>query len=802
MTVSLIKSTTYGLSDLTIRVEGAVEMLGGFQALTDYQGGLILLKPNLAGVAAIQNGATTNIRVIEATIRYLTGQGVEPKNILVGDGPVVGQNISEVCLAAGLPEVIRRYGVQLADFSRDNLLTKTLENGRVLSELHLPAFWDDLEMIINLPKLKTHCLTLMSGAIKNLKGLLSEEDKKMCHQLGLFAAMADYFDFISTKVKLNIMDGIWAMEGIGPTFGDLVKTNLILAGPDALEMDIVAAALMGLDPANILFIKAILAGRPAGDPEIVFRKGASRGPLSRFDLVKLFGLGRPFKSIELPASQTAAKIKFSCGDLCSGCAGLMANVAKFIYDPAYLWEPKTKDLPGLITLAFGKRAPLPKDESQLIRVGNCQQIKKSDKGDLLVPGCPPIAAEVFAALEKAIRRPATGFKSDLYDFVQTFPGLDRGLKESLLGLLKGREPYNYEEIFLSSLSALALLEEAINNKHFEPRIVEFLPTDDCDYNCLWCIGGQHRFFSGQSPKTMSSNKMLEVLWSLSRHGLKEIKFSGFTGEPLKADLLPVMNEAFRLGMLVGLHTNAYLLNRDYQEAMMKGKFIAISLDAARASTYEDLRGTPRGAFKQVIKNIEDTCRLKVLTGSEVFITLGFLVNWFNYKEIYEAARLASQFGATLIQYKLPLNFDELIGKEWQAAYDLMKRAQEDLARPDFKVVLMEEQFGQAVLSQHCYTDLAGVVITPDGNVVPCTYASRNQALSFGNVYQQDFWDIWASQRHWDVMRSLAPGQQCSVCPRQSFRLNELILTLGGSRELMSLVGDFLVWREKRRIKQG
>ena len=110
-------------------------------------------------------------------------------------------------------------------------------------------------------KMKTHGVTLYTGAIKNLYGTICGADKTRIHSLGatfngFSQCLVDIYAYERPKIKLNVMDAIIAVEGMGPgAGGSPVKMNLILASKDAVALDAVAFRLMGSDPKKVPTIR-------------------------------------------------------------------------------------------------------------------------------------------------------------------------------------------------------------------------------------------------------------------------------------------------------------------------------------------------------------------------------------------------------------------------------------------------------------------------------------------------------------------------------------------------------------------
>ncbi|GAF93111.1 unnamed protein product, partial [marine sediment metagenome] len=133
--------------------------------------------------------------------------------------------------------------------------------GTLLHRLDLVRPAVEADAVINLAKLKTHNLTGLTLAAKNLFGLVPGTLKIGYHaklqQAGRFAqGLIDILTYV--KPALNLVDAVVAMEGNGPTGGDPRQVGAIVVGTDALAVDIVCAALVGFDPLSVVTTKAAM----------------------------------------------------------------------------------------------------------------------------------------------------------------------------------------------------------------------------------------------------------------------------------------------------------------------------------------------------------------------------------------------------------------------------------------------------------------------------------------------------------------------------------------------------------------
>ena len=189
----------------------------------------------------------------EAVIRAVQAAGAEP---FFGDLPGgfhVG-NTRRLHDKCGMTGVAERTGAGLVCLEQHGFRERPIPNGKKLNLIHTPKFLDGMDALINLPKLKTHMQSLYTGAIKNMFGFLTTGDRTNAHTFSGFSAFSSVLVDIYSSIKpdLNIMDAVVGMEGTGPSQGKPVQLGWMLASPDAVALDAVAAAAAGFKPGEIL----------------------------------------------------------------------------------------------------------------------------------------------------------------------------------------------------------------------------------------------------------------------------------------------------------------------------------------------------------------------------------------------------------------------------------------------------------------------------------------------------------------------------------------------------------------------
>ena len=161
--------------------------------------------------------------------------------------------------ATGILDIAERTGCRLNYSAEYECLSN--KKGRILKRIEVIKPVIEADVIINLPKFKTHNLTVISGAIKNMFGIVPGFTKVGYHlRFDDFEKFAGMLLDITTFIKpaLNIMDGIWGVEGEGPgRRGTPRNVGLILAGSDSISMDIIMGRIMNIPEALNPFIEVL-----------------------------------------------------------------------------------------------------------------------------------------------------------------------------------------------------------------------------------------------------------------------------------------------------------------------------------------------------------------------------------------------------------------------------------------------------------------------------------------------------------------------------------------------------------------
>ncbi len=269
--VAVIPCTSYRSDALREALEHAFRLAPP----PDVQGKRILLKPNFVEYSP-DRPVTTHVALIRETIRAFRERGAA--QVVIGEGPGHNPDTDEVWTRSGLYGVGAEEGARVVDLNVDDMVRKRMRTfpegngfqGRALEYLFLPKTLLDADVIVSMPKLKTHHWAGFTLGMKNLFGVVPSAKygwpKNILHVNGIVRSVVELAATI--PIGYTIVDGIEGMEGDGPIMGTAVPSHCLLCGRSVYGVDWVGARVMGLDPAkvDVLRLASATGFGPLADP--------------------------------------------------------------------------------------------------------------------------------------------------------------------------------------------------------------------------------------------------------------------------------------------------------------------------------------------------------------------------------------------------------------------------------------------------------------------------------------------------------------------------------------------------------
>ncbi len=376
--VSIVKTPPQpNYEEIRQAVERSIHLIGGINDIIR-PGKLVLINPSwVAPPVEREAGCITLPEVTQAVADIVTEMGAR---VVIGESAAVGVDSEKVIEASAYGE-LRRKGYNIVDLKKSKATVQMpVQQGKVFNAVECWELVKAADVIISVPKLKTHDQTEMTCAIKKLKGLLSDKAKRAMHQEGLFEGVVDLLSAL--KPQLAVVDAIICQEGVGPVFGKPVEMNLILAGKDLVAVDATCARLIGYDPAEtLLTLNAAARGLGVMNEADIEVVGVPLGNVKR----------RFLRAVEDNPVQVEGFSVVHGEATCTGCRNTVMSALIDMRNADQLMY-----LPGVAVVTGGAPLPSGVPRSNIVTVGLC--MPKESHTERHVKGCPPNNALIVEAI--------------------------------------------------------------------------------------------------------------------------------------------------------------------------------------------------------------------------------------------------------------------------------------------------------------------------------------------------------------------------------------------------------------------
>jgi len=256
--IAIVKCPDYDIKTVRAAIEKIFDLLD-----PDFPSG-VLLKPNMLSARLPEQAVTTHPAILEVLSEIL------PEPVYIGDSPASTQRSVELCWeACGYKEVATRTGAKLVKIEGKSTIFNLKIAGRNIS---FPVSDFALsKKIFNLPKFKTHNITVLTLCVKNLYGLIPGYPKGLLHtefpEPELFNQfIVELYRLLQDRIIFNLVDAVEIMDGNGPASGRKRHFGYLIAGKNAVCVDFFCAISSGLKITQVPFLK--IYERLYGIPEI------------------------------------------------------------------------------------------------------------------------------------------------------------------------------------------------------------------------------------------------------------------------------------------------------------------------------------------------------------------------------------------------------------------------------------------------------------------------------------------------------------------------------------------------------
>lgn len=226
----------------------------------DVRGRRVVLKPNL--VELDPNGVVnTHPTLILATVEAFRTLGA--REVVVAEGPGHRRDTEDLLFSSGLYDVLKESGTRYVDLNHDRVRRVPLRSRFTdLGELYLPETVLNADLLVSMPKMKTHHWAGVTLSLKNFFGIVPGSvygwPKNVLHWAGIDGSILDINAALSVP-RFNIVDGILGMQGNGPIQGEAAHSGVLVLGADPVAVDATCARLMTLEPWRVKHLERAAA---------------------------------------------------------------------------------------------------------------------------------------------------------------------------------------------------------------------------------------------------------------------------------------------------------------------------------------------------------------------------------------------------------------------------------------------------------------------------------------------------------------------------------------------------------------
>lgn len=248
--VSIVKCENYDPQKVKHVINKSLELIGGIENIIKPDD-KVLLKVNVIVGFPPERAATTHPSIVRSMVEIVKEAGGIP---WVGDSSGAYGYTAQSLELSGIKKAAEEAGGKLVNFESTGMYDIQV-NGKILTSAKIAKPVIDCDVLVSLPKLKTHMMTKYTGAVKNFYGVIPGTGKAAIHRLAATEesfsnAVIDLYSVL--KPKLAIMDGIVGMEGEGAINGTPIESKVIISSTDCVALDAVSSEIMGFSHKDIM----------------------------------------------------------------------------------------------------------------------------------------------------------------------------------------------------------------------------------------------------------------------------------------------------------------------------------------------------------------------------------------------------------------------------------------------------------------------------------------------------------------------------------------------------------------------
>ena len=380
--VSIQKTAGNDYSGIKTAVNRVIEQLGGLEDIIR-PGYKVIIKPNLVATPTERlSGGVTRWEVCKAVYEAVKAVGADA---VIAESSAAGADTESAIQKCGY-QALRDEGIPVIDLKKEKTCEIPTKNGVIAQTIRTWELVRDADAIITVPVMKTHDQVEITLGMKNCKGLLTDVNKKRFHSMGLVESVCDLVE--TMRPVLEIIDGTFGQQGLGPIFGETKEMDLIIGSKDLVACEAVTGLIMGyeVDEVNIT-VAAYKRGLGEKDIRKIQVVGSQINEVkSRF---------KRASEVEIEGLPSSYNLIFD-EQACTGCRNTVISSLMDMKNQDLF--PYLEDMNVIVGPCKEKDLPVDATPENTVCVGLCTKKLADTRSFRLAVGCPPGNADTVKAI--------------------------------------------------------------------------------------------------------------------------------------------------------------------------------------------------------------------------------------------------------------------------------------------------------------------------------------------------------------------------------------------------------------------
>lgn len=314
----------------------------------------------------------------------------------------------------------------------------------------------------------------------------------------------------------------------------------------------------------------------------------------------------------------------------------------------------------------------------------------------------------------------------------------------------------------------------MKGENIYPIELEIGLTNACNHRCIFCA----LEYTGYHPVMLEKDLIIHNLKDLSAKGLKSVIYAG-EGEPLlHKNAGEIINSTREFGIDVALSTNGVLLNSDFSENCLKSlTWVRFSVAGIKEDTYKNIHQCKNEDLRKVLNNIQNAVEVKKKQKLSTTLGVQLVLLPENQREVIQMAKEFRKIGVDYFTIK-PFSKHPQSNHDVQIDYRELSELEQQLKQEEtteYKIYYRAhamEKLCQKRDYKQCLALPFMVYIDAKGNIWPCVVFMGKQELSYGNLYNNSFIEIWNGEKRKEIIEYFNQMDLEKNC-RQLCRLDEM-----------------------------